>query len=189
MNHLTPAWCDAGKHIKNMTPQFTPFPKMADIDRSLIPLTNGGCAMCSEDDFDELSRYSWFHVIDRNQEYAARLDGKRLVRMHNDVLGGKFIDHKNGDGLDNRLENLRFATNAQNQMNRGKFAKAYSRHKGVSWHIRDKRWVSKIKANGKQINLGNFLTEDAAAKAYDEAALLYFGDFARINNGVKGCMA
>ena len=161
---------------------FQDFPKMARLSRSVIDLTNGGMALCSEEDFERLAQHAWFHVIDGNQVYAARggLDG-RLIRMHVEVFGGKGPDHANGDGLDNRRCNLRAATAAQNQMNRGKFASAYSVFKGVSWHKRDRRWVAKIKANGRRINLGYFISELAAAKAYNESAIKNFGEFARIN--------
>lgn len=162
--------------------EFVGFPKIACLDRSVIPLTNGGVAICSEADFPQLSKYSWFHVRDGNQVYAARdsLHG-RIARMHTDVFGGNGPDHVNGDGLDNRRENLRAATAAQNQMNRGKFAAAHSRYKGVTWHKRDRRWVARIKLGANRMILGNFISELEAAEAYDRAAITHFGEFARIN--------
>lgn len=147
-----------------------------------IPLTNGGISLCSEEDFDNLSQYKWFHIVDGNVLYAARdIDHKRFVRMHTVIMDSLFIDHKNGNGLDNRRDNLRFATNSQNQMNRGKFASSYSKFKGVCWHKRDKRWTAGIKANGKELHLGNFINEYDAAKAYNDAALKYFGEYSRLN--------
>lgn len=161
---------------------FVGFPKIAQFEKSFLCLTNGGVAICDEDDFDKLSSHSWFHVFDGNQIYAARAgDSGKLIRMHTEIMGGNPVDHINGDGLDNCRGNLRFVTNTQNQMNRGKFATGYSKYKGVSWHCRDKKWTAKIKAEGRRINLGYFTTELEAAKAYNGAALRYFKEFARLN--------
>lgn len=162
--------------------EFREFPKMARLSRSILPLTNGGYALCSEDDFDALSKHKWFHVMDGNQIYAARSGSSgKLIRMHSEVVGYLGADHKNGDGLDNRRCNLRAATVQQNQMNRGKFTAAYSTFKGVTWHKRDRRWISRIKVNGIRIQLGSFVNEIDAAKAYNNAAKNHFGEFARVN--------
>lgn len=162
--------------------EFISFPKMPRLSQSVIVLTNGGFSFCSEEDFDRLSKFNWFHVFDGNQVYAMRDNNQKgLIRMHAEVMGGIGIDHINGDGLDNRRSNLRFATNSQNQMNRGKFSVGYSKFKGVSWHKRDHRWVAKIMADGRRIHLGNFINEFDAAKAYNDAASQYFGKFARLN--------
>jgi hypothetical protein len=148
-----------------------------------IELTNGGVALCDERDYDELSVHSWFHVVDRNVTYAARSIGfNRILRMHTQIMLSNGSDHIDGNGLDNRRSNLRNATNSQNQMNRGKHAPATSKFKGVGWHGRDKRWIARIKANGKRIQLGSFKDEASAAEAYDKAAFLYFGEYARLNN-------
>ena len=170
------------KTVKEMTTGFQEFPKMAAVDRSIISLTNGGYAICSEEDFAILSAMKWFHVFDGNAIYAATSSsGGRMLKMHSAVIGGPGADHINGDGLDNRRCNLRYATNSQNQMNRSKFAEAHSRHKGVTWNIRDLRWTARIQANGGRINLGSFRNEVDAALAYNTAAVNYFGTFARAN--------
>jgi hypothetical protein len=162
--------------------EFVGFQKIARLDKSIIPLTNGGFALCSEEDFDYLSQFKWFHVSDGNTFYAARdIDHKRYKRMHSEIMSEAAPDHKNGDGLDNRRDNLRCATSSQNQMNRGKFAVAHSPFKGVTWHSRDHRWVARIKAAGKRIYLGSFTTETEAARAYNDAASKHFGEFARLN--------
>jgi hypothetical protein len=89
------------------------------------------------------------------------------------------IDHRNCDGLDNRRSNLRFATHAQNTLNRRKKKNAVSQFRGV-WFYKGK-WGSQISSQGKRMFLGRFDNEIDAAKAYDEAARKYHGEFARLN--------
>jgi len=162
--------------------EFVGFPKIARLSRSVIILTNGGNAFCDESDFKSLSSFPWFHVIDGNNVYAARSNGNgRLVRMHTEIMGFINVDHINGDGLDNRRCNLRQATNSQNQMNRGKFSKSSSMFKGVTFLKNDKRWWARISVGGKRIDLGRFISEVDAAKAYDNSANYNFGAFARTN--------
>jgi hypothetical protein len=89
------------------------------------------------------------------------------------------IDHINGKMDDNRIENLREATAAQNNRNRA--AHGRSRFRGVSWRTRQKCWVAAIKTDGKVTFLGLFQDEEKAARAYDIAAMQQHGDFARLN--------
>lgn len=98
------------------------------------------------------------------------------------VLGDKCIDHKNGNKLDNRMENLRTATRSQNMMNQTKWDKCTSKFKGVSWHKPSNKWVAKICKNRKMYHIGYFDDEKKAAQAYNNMALIMFGSFARIND-------
>lgn len=89
------------------------------------------------------------------------------------------IDHINGINGDNRIENLREASKAQNQRNKGMMANNTSGFKGVSWNSRAKKWQALIAKGGKNRNLGQFDTPEAAHAAYCEAAKKYHGEFAR----------
>ena len=95
--------------------------------------------------------------------------------------GNLFIDHRNCNGMDNTRENLRPATRGQNTCNKPKRKNTTSRYIGVHWAKRDKRWVAQIKYSGGKKWLGNFDSEEAAARAFDEAARRYHKEFARLN--------
>jgi hypothetical protein len=105
--------------------------------------------------------------------------------MHREILNapaGVFVDHKDGDGLDNRKENLRIVTSAQNQQNRRKISrKTTSKYKGVYFRRENKKYCALICCKGKRMHLGYFDNEIDAAKAYDQAAKKFFGEFARLN--------
>jgi hypothetical protein len=107
--------------------------------------------------------------------------------MHRLILGaGKGdgrIDHHNGNGLDNRRENLRRCTNAENMWN-VQHGRGLSQFKGVSAHPHTPgRWRAYIVKGAKQHHLGYFDSEREAADAYDRAALKMFGAFAKLNHG------
>jgi len=90
-----------------------------------------------------------------------------------------FIDHVNGDTSDNRLANLRTATQTQNMWNTRPTKNCKSKLKGVHFCKTTNRWRSKIRLDGKHIHLGRFDTEEAAHAAYCKAAKNYHGEFAR----------
>jgi hypothetical protein len=83
----------------------------------------------------------------------------------------KHIDHINGIRTDNRIENLREADSSENLQNqrKGHPDSKYSKLLGVSFHKRDKKYVSQIKTNGSHKNLGYFNTEEEAYNAYLKA--------------------
>lgn len=104
--------------------------------------------------------------------------------MHREIVAseGRFeVDHRDGDGLNNQRHNLRIATSSQNQGNQCKTQGRTSRFKGVSWAKRHGKWVAQIQVKRRSKNLGYFRREEEAAAAYDQAALRFFGEFARLN--------
>ncbi len=112
-------------------------------------------------------------------------DGKQRIHPAHRIIWAivhgempdRLIDHIDGDGLNNRLVNLRLATQSQNSMN-GKFFKdTRSGMKGVV--VSGNKFLARIKVKGQLISLGTYLTKHEAARAYHEAAKKHFGEFAR----------
>jgi hypothetical protein len=111
--------------------------------------------------------------------------------MHRLIMGvskneSLVVDHINGNGLDNRRENLRLVTVAQNSMNRAPITNRSSRFKGVSLRkpktgILRKPWRVQIHVEKNSVTVGYFATEEEAARAYNEAAKKYYGEFAWLN--------
>ncbi len=109
----------------------------------------------------------------------------RPILMHRLLLNLTIGDLRKGDHIDrnktnNQLSNLRIANNQQNTSNRIG-VNASSQYKGVCWYKRDQCWKAQITYNYKSIHLGYFHTELDAAKAYNEAAIKYFGTYALLN--------
>src|ERR1700761_3134479 len=105
-----------------------------------IPLSQRQYAIVDDDDYEFLMQWKW-HVLDSFHTYAMRnskpVDGKRhhilMHRVINKTPDDYYTDHINGNGLDNRKENLRSVTRGENQQNRKKNSKSSSKYKGVSW--------------------------------------------------------
>ncbi len=151
----------------------------------IIPLTQGKFAVVDPEDYDALTKYKWYAIKRGRQYYAVAKLGRKKVRMHRLIMKSprnKVVDHINHNGLDNRKANLRLATAQQNTWNKPKQKGSYSsQYKGVAW-IKDKqRWRSKITYNGRDISLGYFDDEKAAARAYDRKAKELFGEYASLN--------
>ncbi len=92
------------------------------------------------------------------------------------------VDHaKNGDGFNNRAENIRPATRAQNRANTTyKKPDTTSRLRGVSWHRGAGKWQAHIVDNGANTYLGLFIDEESAHAAYRDASIRIYGEFANV---------
>lgn len=149
-----------------------------------IPLSRGTFALVDDEDFIFLSQWKWNC---NGQGYASRYNpnGKHrgsAIFMHRVILGsdeGTIVDHINGDPLDNRRCNLRVCTTAQNSYNRKVRKDSKTGVKGITRH--GNKWRAKISINKKRTIIGDFKNIDEASKAYNDAALKYYGDFARLS--------
>lgn len=90
----------------------------------------------------------------------------------------KNLDHKDCNGLNNSIDNLRECCQIQNSQNRRK-GSGKSKYKGV--HFFKGKWVARIQVKGERKYLGSFESEEEAAKAYDNSAKFYFGNWANLN--------
>lgn len=159
----------------------------------LNPLNLGLVVMVDDDDYEYLSQWHWNAQVQKETAYAVRTTkGPKQkdikYRMHRVIMNapdGVFVDHVDGDGLNCRKENMRFCTRAQNQQNKMKVSK--NRFKGITEHKprgawkKNFPWQARIRVERKLISLGYFATDEEAARAYDAAALKYFGPFAKVN--------
>jgi hypothetical protein len=148
-----------------------------------IPLTGGRFAIVDDVDYENLSQFKWH--IDRNQTtcYAHRTpwvhgqNRSQTIRMHRQIMGfpSGLVDHRNGNGLDNRRTNLRVATKSENHANSRKLdPRNKSGYRGV-FRIRTGRWMAQIRAHGKPKYLGLFDTAEQANDAYRSHAQSFRG--------------
>lgn len=153
-----------------------------------IPVGPSAYALVDNQDYVYLSKYTWYCSCG----YAVRLPNKRKkgaatterIRMHNEILGIKGVDHKNRNKLDNRRQNLRPATQQQNLCNRETPKSNRSGYKGVSEASNGKKglkWRADIRSKGLLRCLGYFKTRQAAAAVYNKAAKKLHGEFAVLN--------
>jgi hypothetical protein len=158
-------------------------------DNRMLRLTLPGGTVALIDDADQLliAGFPWRILHAKNTDYVHAWNGNMHLYMHRLIAGAgpKYqVDHRNGNGLDNRRLNLRIANGSQNRANQGPLRMRNGRtsqYKGVSWDDSRQRWAASIHVNRKTRALGRFTDEADAARAYDRAALDTWGQFARLN--------
>lgn len=160
-----------------------------------ILLSKSKVALVDDEDFEYLSQWKWSY---HNGGYAVRrqhLPSTRkhqlykMILMHRAIMNpssDKDVDHINRNKLDNRRSNLRVCSDSENLHNSKLRVDSKSGYKGVSWYKAYKKWVANIQLDGRLKFLGYFESPEAAARAYDEASLERFGEFARPNFPVGG---
>lgn len=154
-----------------------------------IVLTDGKITQVNEEDFAYLSYWSW-STGGRNKSYVQRTETqpKRVTIFMHKVVAARsglnvsgIIDHRDRNTLNNQRENLREATDSQNQGNSDTPVNNTSGYKGVSYKKAIRRFQAYIRIGGKLKHLGYFSTPVQAAVAYNLAAKYHFGDFAVLN--------
>ena len=148
-----------------------------------IPVPGGWFALVDECDFDPLGRYLWHLSTNGYAVRNARKSGKRHhLPMHVEIMNpspGMVVDHINHNKLDNRRANLRICQQGDNNKNLPLRRDNTTGFKGV--YRRGQRWRAQLTDGGRHHFLGCFDTPEEAARAYDTAARLHFGEFAHLN--------
>lgn len=155
-----------------------------------IPLTKGYVALVDDEDFDLVSAFKWHAMVIGFSDHlvyaarnAVRADGSKFKElMHRMITGapsGEIVDHVDRNGLNNTRANFRIVTHHQNMINRRMHKNNKSGYRGV--RQRGSKWTARITANGREHYLGIFINPEDAARAYDRAAITFFGDLAQPN--------
>jgi hypothetical protein len=150
-----------------------------------ITLSKGNKAIVDDEDYEYLTQTKW---SDDSHGYAIRhafnIEGiPTTEKMHRIIMNAEphqQVDHINGIPWDNRKSNLRLVTNAQNSANKDRYSTNKSGYKGVAVYNKG-RWTAQITVNYRKIHLGCFDDPKEAALAYNEAAVKYFGEYAKLN--------
>jgi hypothetical protein len=160
-------------------------PEPPDESVRYIALTRGFCALVDAEDYERLNQYKWqvAPATTGQTYYAKRCQRGRLILMHREIMKppkGKFVDHINGNGLDNRRCNLRICDARQNSCNRSKQRGAAYKYIGVFPCGRN-TFKAAVMHKGRTYRDGPFTDEVEAAKARDRLALKHHGPYARLN--------
>lgn len=159
----------------------------------MIAILNNYIIEFDDEDLEFFLRHKW-RVVKTKAKRAIKsqfaiqafINGK-TQKFHRILLNapiGLDVDHLDGNTLNNQKKNLRICTRVQNLQNTGKYNRkkgTTSSFKGVSWRSDSNNWRARIKVGTTFKGLGSFNNEVEAAKAYNKAALTYFGEFARLN--------
>lgn len=154
---------------------------------SRIPLTRGKYAIVDTMDLPLVSHKLWRAINEQHLWYATSGSGQKgysQVMMHRIIAAapkGVQVDHINGDGLDNRRANLRLCTSLENSRNRRISISNTSGYKGVHWVRHLAKWEARITIRGERFSLGCYVCAADAARAYNDRAIVEFGEFAKLN--------
>lgn len=150
-----------------------------------IKLNKRYIALVDDEDFERVNKYRWFYHHNGYARLTTKIGKeKKQINMHRFILNAPInmeVDHINHNGLDNRRCNLRLCTHIQNQQNSKKRLNTKYKYKCVYFDKDKNKWRVRMKVNRKQIYIGYFESELEGAKAYNNAAIKYFGEFAKLN--------
>jgi len=156
-------------------------------DVAYVTLTRGYEAIIDASDVPLVEGWNWYADVFGNTVYGKNRSRNGIknitILIHRVIMGdpdGFQIDHIDGDGLNNRRSNLRFATHAENLRNRKMAKNNTSGFKGVYWDLARKKWRARITFDGKIYYLGRYQEIDTAHSAYVAASEKLHGKFGRV---------
>jgi hypothetical protein len=138
-----------------------------------------------DEDYEKFKDYPW-RKSQHGYAIICKYVNKRskTFHLHRWIMNapeGLYVDHINGDPLDNRKENLRLVTHSQNMFNVKTYVTNKSGYRGVSWHSLRSKWRARINYKGTEIHIGLFESKEEAALAYNKKAQEMYGEYARLN--------
>ncbi len=142
-------------------------------------------AIVDDEDFEWLSNFKWQIYNPRQYPYAVTIlsNGKQLL-MHRMILNAPrelIVDHKDGNGLNNQRSNIRLCTRKENVRNCPRYSHNTSGYKGVCWIAPKRKWRAQYQIDRKCKVVGYFDNIIDAARAYNKAIKIAFGEFASPN--------
>ncbi len=155
-----------------------------------IELSNSGYALVDDEDFEFLNQWVWRqeygYVVRTTTLGVKHGNKKKKIRMHRQIMDfpeGKEVDHINRIRHDNRKENLRVCTHAENSKNlvKNKNLTTTSKYKGVSVKTGRNNWTVRIGVDGDVLQVGSFSNEEAAANAYNYYMKTLHGEYGNLN--------
>lgn len=167
INNRQPLICECGNH-------------------AFVAITKGFVTFVDVEDI-QLLKSKWYASVQNNIIYSHQhtmLNGRRTsISLHRKIITGcEKVDHKNNNGLDNRKDNIRPATNKENNCNHLRIGKE-SGYIGVKIlkNCSPNRYSARIYHKAKSIHIGCYATAEEAALARDQAAIEMYGEFATLN--------
>lgn len=145
-------------------------------DYSIVKLYNDVDVFIDSEDVEKVKVYKWSYC---NGYAYCHVEKVYMHRLLINCTGESVVDHINGDPLDNRKNNLRVCTHAQNLWNTGKT-------KGYRYRKDKQKWIATIMKNREYISLGYFDTEQEAKRARQIAEIEYFGEYAPNQEVLEG---
>lgn len=151
-----------------------------------IKLIKGLVALVSDEHYELVSRFNWNLKRSRGTNYAHSKTNShpRYILMHRLITKAPdnlVVDHIDGNGLNNQIENLRICSVAENNRNVKLRKDSKTGYKGVYFRKYTRKFSVQIKHEKKIYRLGCFDSAEEAARAYDEAARRFHGEFASPN--------
>lgn len=167
-------------------------PILVDGDLAYVRLTRGYTAVIDAADVGFVEGFNWHSAVFKGTAYAVRnapkpCGGQSTLRMHRIITSAQeslVVDHINGDGLDNRRQNLRVVSHALNMRNQSLRSDNKSGLKGIRWREPTQKWNAYINVDGKHYSLGHYATKEEAYAAYIEGSKRFHGEFARAAQGM-----